>query len=231
MSFRVGRSRSSSRQGSDSPLHLRVLCTPSRCHIASGLISLGLLLLIVWMWTHPETIAADRIHQPEQIQDAVTLISSCDQMQNQFELASKRRQKNHDRIEQIAKWLPANPAWDRIRSQFQSIAAANEVQLISLERGSQHEGTRVAVLDARCEIRGSYASICQFLGQVIEVEQPIWCSEIRVVRTNDSTDVPGPDRSSNHPRTCLATISLRIPYAGKDTTAAKLLQRRSSDET
>ena len=54
---------------------LRLLCTPMRSHLASGLAAIVLIAVIAWIWCHPQTLATDHAHMQEQIDDAINLIS------------------------------------------------------------------------------------------------------------------------------------------------------------
>jgi len=223
--------RADSVLGADTPLPLRLLCTPLRCHIASGIVAAGLIAIAGWMGVHPEWLATDRSHTPEQIEDAITLISSRNQMHNRFNKAAEKRSRNQVRIDQISQWLPASRSWDNVRSTLQNIAASCDVTLISLDRGSSHNGKRVTVLDSKCEIQGSYEGICKFLQQIVTTDLPIWCSEIRVVRGEEWSRFSANPSANSQPVNCLASLSLRIPFAGKDTTAAKLLVRSHDNES
>ena len=217
--------------GADPSPHLRWVSTPLRCHVVCGIIATGLIAVASSIWIYPETLAADQSHSPQQIADAIELISSRNRLQNQFNRADERRRLNQQRVDQIAAWLPQHRSWENVRSSLQNEAAACDVQLIALDRGRPHTGKRIAVLDADCEIRGSYPDVCRFLQRIVTADLPIWCDEIRLVRADTDDRLAATHAGNPPPVRCLATVSLRIPSVGKDTTAAKLLKRRSDHET
>lgn len=215
----------------EAPWLLRTLSTPLRSHLACGVCAIGLIGLASWIWLHPDSLATDRAHTQTQIEDAIALVSSRDRLQNRYEKASDQRQRFQNRIDQIADWLPPDRSWESIRLDLQTAAATCDVQLIALERDAAHYGSRVAVIEVRCEAQGAYANICRFLQYVAEQKHPIWCDEVRLVRNGPKNRLSRPIVSDHQSVECLATLSLRAPLAGKETTAAKLLQRRRHDET
>ncbi|MDV6033537.1 MAG: hypothetical protein F9B45_26290 [Phycisphaera sp. RhM] len=223
--------RSKAGSGAESTSLLRWVSTPLRCHVVCGIIASGLIALASTIWIYPEILAADQPYRPQQIAEAIELISSRNRLQNQFNQADQRRRLTQERIEQIAAWLPQDRSWENVRSSLQNEAAACDVQLTALDRGRAHQGKRIAVLDAECEIRGSYPDVCRFLQRIVTADLPIWCDEIRLVRADHDHHAAATHDVHPAPVRCLATVSLRIPSAGKDTTAAKLLKRRSEDET
>ncbi|MCS7467893.1 hypothetical protein NZK35_14665 [Stieleria sp. ICT_E10.1] len=223
--------RSKTRSGAQSSSHLRWITTPLRCHVLCGIIASVLIAITSTIWIYPEILAADQPYRPQQIAEANELISNRNRLQNQFDQADQRRRLTQERIEQIAAWLPQNRFWENVRSSLQNAAAACEVQLIALDRGRPHQGKRIAVLEADCEIRGSYPDVCRFLQRIVTADLPIWCDEIRLVRADRDHHAAATQDGNPAPVRCLATVSLRIPSAGKDTTAAKLLKRRSEHET
>ena len=210
-----------------SPWLRRLLCTPLRCHVVGSVLALTLVALTSWIWIHPETLSADHRHTPKQIEDAISLISSSDRLQNRFKDAADQRNLHEDRIEEIATWLPAERSWDNVRSTLQSLSASSNVQMIALDRGNIHLGARIAVLDTRCEVQGSFPNVCDFLQRIVDQDLPIWCDEIRMVRGESTNRYEDRRGGGGHSIPCLATLSLRVPFAGEDTTAAKLLQRRT----
>lgn len=213
------------------PWLLRVLNTPLRSHVASGVLAGILVASMAWLWFHPESLAGDRTHQPELIADATNLVSNRQNLQNRFAAATAHRDRCNHRIDEIIHWLPDSRSWESIRASLRTVAASNEVQLISLDRGKTHQGARVAVISTRCEIHGTYNHICAFLSQLALLDWPIWCDEIRIVRDNqvDQSEVESIDSRASVE--CVATLSLRSPFAGKKTTAGKLIQRRATDES
>ncbi|QDV43342.1 hypothetical protein Enr13x_31970 [Stieleria neptunia] len=223
--------RNNARWGTEPAPHLRWVSTPLRCHVVCGIIATGLIALASTIWIYPEILAADPSHSPQQIADAIELISSRNRLQNEFNQADERRRLTQQRIDQIAAWLPHNRSWENVRSSLQNEAAACGVQLIALDRGRPHQGKRIAVLEAECEIRGSYPDICRFLQRSVTADLPIWCDEIRLIRAAPDDRAAAAHAGNPDPVRCLATVSLRIPSAGKDTTAAKLLKRSSDHET
>lgn len=224
-----GRFNTHSRSAASS-FPLRLLCTPLRSHLASGLAAIVLIAVIAWIWCHPQTLATDHSHTQEQIDDAINLISSRERLQNRFNEATTKQNEFHQRMDAIAGWLPEKRSWESVRQSLQAVAASADVQLIGLDRGASHHGTRVAVIDARCEIQGSYPGICEFMQQLVMMEAPIWCDEVRIVR-GDENELLDRDKANESDGSvlCLATLSLRAPFAGSETAAGKLLQRRPND--
>ncbi|MCA9140371.1 MAG: hypothetical protein KDB00_26550 [Planctomycetales bacterium] len=222
--------RNRSAVANEVPWHLRMLSTPLRSHFACGTCAVTLIGLITWLWIHPDSLASDRYHTQSQIDDAIKLVSSRHRMQNRFQSATDRRSDFDSRIEHIAEWLPEERSWESIRQNLQSVAAATNVQMTALERRTTHYGTRVAVIELRCESQGTYADVCRFLQQIADQKMPIWCDEVRLVRSGQSNLGDRYSSDEGRPVVCLATLSLRAPFAGQETTAAKLLQRRADDE-
>ncbi|WP_182870377.1 hypothetical protein [Stieleria mannarensis] len=222
--------RGTNKRRSHSPLVVRWLNTPLRCHLVCGIIAVGLVAVTCLLWLRPESLAADRTHQPQEIAEAIELISNRNQFRNQFRHAQQQREQNRLRVDRIADWLPENRSWEDVRSVLQDVAADSGVQLVTMDRGTTHGGIRVAVLDTECEIQGTYGNVCKFLHQIVTAELPIWCDEIQVVRADGSNRPAEASGGDQPPVRCLATLSLRVPYAGKATTAAKLLRQRSDDD-
>ncbi|QEF99694.1 hypothetical protein Mal15_37600 [Stieleria maiorica] len=216
---------------SRSPLMVHWLNTPLRCHVVCGISAFALVASSCLLWLRPELLAADRTHQPQEIAQAIELISNRNQFRNQYRQAQQQREENQSRVDRIAGWLPESRSWEDVRSVLQDLATDCDVQLVTMDRGTTHGGIRVAVLDTECEIQGTYGNVCEFLHRIVAAELPIWCDEIQVVRAEGAKRPAEASRGNHPPVRCLATLSLRVPYAGKATTAAKLLQRRSDDDS
>ncbi len=206
-----------------------VLATPFRCHAICSTIAALLLIAIGWIWIHPEWLASDPNCPPELQQENVQLISMRDQLMNDYHRADQINKRQRANIRDIQAWLPERQPWDQIRSSVQSVAIQSHVQLVALDRGKTHAGTRVSVQEALCEVHGSYSHLCQFLKRLSELPSPFWCGEIRMVRKQDLARESSMGDAT--PR-CLATLTIRVPFAGKGTIAKKLLNRiQEGDET
>ncbi len=211
-------------------LLLRLLSNPARSHAVSACVAVVLSSLVAWIWIYPETLSADRSHTKTQIDDAVNLINNGGALRLRFQKADEQHRQFEARINEISEWLPEKRTFESIRSELQSLASRADVQLIALDRGNTNVGTRVAVLNTRLEIQGSYKDICRFVKELAELDAPIWCDEVRIVRGNQFRDDDDGHAAANQVK-CLATLSLRAPYAGGETTGGKLLLRRNHNAT
>lgn len=215
---------------SHSPLSRRtnLFDTPLKCHAIGVTLAVVLLGINTWVWFHPSSLAPQSAHTETEIDEAIQLITNRDEIRTRFALAEQEHKSQLDAIHEIENWLPESRNWSEVRAIIQALCAESEVQLVAIEQGSQHVGQRVAVLETRCEIQGTYVDLCSFLQKLPQIDLPLWCDEVRVVRSDEAASLEAPQGDPNRETLCLATVSIRVPFAGKGTTAEKLLKRRRS---
>ncbi|MEL6110186.1 MAG: hypothetical protein AAFU85_29585 [Planctomycetota bacterium] len=196
------------------------LATSTRCHLLGVTTTTLLLLAISWLWSNPTLFTADGNYSEAELTESIQLISSSSALQNRYAAVKQRRDESDTLIDSVEAWLPREQNWSMLRGSLQTLADEQDLDVIALERGSEHFGTRVSILDIHCEVEGSYFNVCKFLERLSNREHPLWCDEIRLQRENEDTPV-GPSRQE---RVCVAVMSLRAPFAGKGSDAQKLLE-------
>lgn len=194
------------------------LATSTRCHLLGVTATACLLLANSWLWSNPTIFTADRNHSEAELTESIQLISSSSALQNQYAAVKQQREESDALIDAVEAWLPREQNWTTLRATLQALADEQGLDVIALERGSEHFGTRVAVIDIHCEVEGTYFGVCKFLQQLSNRERPLWCDEIRLQRENEDA----PEGQSPKQRFCVAVMSLRAPFAGKDSHAQKL---------
>jgi hypothetical protein len=191
--------------------------TVASCHLIGGLLSIAVILCTAWIWSlsrHTDT-AIQVGDQVVTLQEAETLINNAEQWRSIHTSCLQKANEIQDRSQLIADWLPESIEWDATQAALESIIRNADVELLSLERGAESIGTRVGVIQATCEIEGSYIGICRVLNGIVNCDQPIACSEIKLHRLRDA-DVSGPT-------TCRAKLVFRIPFAAKGSAANQVL--------
>ena len=139
---------------------------------------------------------------------------------------SEAHATNSDRFrdaETIRTWLPTQRDWIETRTSLQELADSCDLRIAALEQGNKHFGKRVSVFELRCELIGNYVDVCHFLQRLSELAEPIWCDEARLLRNEDDDRL----RDQNIGE-CVASLSLRAPFAGKGSAAEKLFLLRQS---
>lgn len=185
----------------------RVLCTPMRCQVCSVSIALVIIGCMVAVVQNKLWFAKDLVHSSEQVEDSIKLVSESQHWRDKYAgLVSVSRETN-DRLAEVRRWLPEEIDWLEAEDGIRIVAIKCNVQVTVDRKGDPHVGKRVGIVQANCIVNGSYEDVCQFLHELPNLERPIWCSSIRVIR--ESTG-------------CIATLKLRMPYAAKDTVAEKL---------
>lgn len=197
-----------------------------RCHLFGAVVTLAMAGALAWVVTRGDTFWKTLLPPDPEIDlvDAVALVDQHERWQSREVAAKQKRRNLGARVRAIRGWLPEAVDWEVVRQDFESMADAADVSILDLDPGESQIGGRVGVLQVTCRLRGDYASFCRLLHQLAHQDQPIWCHEIRLERAPASpaegTVVPG--------KPCLATLSLRIPYAAAGTAAGKLLQEELS---
>ena len=196
------------------------LATSTRCHVLGMAVSTILVLAIGWLWTDPAIFVSDPNHSEAELNESIQLISSSSALRNQYLAAKRTREESEAVIDAVRLWLPTERDWTTLRAAIQMLAGECDLQVIALERGNEHFGSRVSVLDVHCELEGNYIDLCKFLEKLPKMQQPIWSDEIRIQREDDQLQSSPSDRA----QLCVAVLSLRAPFAGKGSAAQKLLQ-------
>jgi hypothetical protein len=157
--------------------------------------------------------------------DAATLIDNADQWRQLYTVNYRRSQAMDQHAASIADWLPTSVDWPNVENDIRLMGQSASLKVLSIKKGDRYVGTRVGVLSARCDVKGSYASLCRFLSGLSHRSLPMACSEIELQRTSETAE-----GDNAHPTPhCRATLSLRIPYAASGTAAGRLL--RIGDES
>ena len=199
--------------------------TPFRCHVGGVLACSSLVVINALVWLDPNRFS-DPKHTREQLEESIRLVASRDSLQTRFEAAEKVNALRHAEIEAVTEWLPAETSWSEMRRSIQLLAAECDVEVVGLDAGNEHLGSRVGVLDTHCEIQGRYHDICRFLHRLASQERPVWCDEARLVRPDRNLTVERVLETPDEDAGCTATLSLRMPFAGTGTAADRLLQLR-----
>lgn len=199
--------------GTPASLLGRTLCTPMRCQVFSASIALVIIGCMVAVVQNKLWFAKDSVHSSEQVEDSIKLVSESKQWRDKYaELVSFSRQTS-GRITEVRRWLPKEIDWREAEDRIRTVAIKCNVQVTVDRKGDSRRGKRVGIVPANCIVNGSYEDVCQFLHELPNLERPIWCSSIRIIR--ESTG-------------CIATLKLRMPYAAKDTVAEKLFAAGAS---
>ncbi|MEO1525939.1 MAG: type 4a pilus biogenesis protein PilO [Planctomycetota bacterium] len=195
------------------------LGTSTRCHMLGAAVSSLLVIAIFWLWSDPVLLVNDPKHSPEQLAESIRLISSGSALRNEYQQVMRTRDETQVLVDDARQWLPTSIEWTALRTSLQAQAIEHGLDVISLERGNEHKGERVSVLDVHCELEGSYLEVCQFLEALAAAKRPMWCDEIRLQREDNEirSGTPGTTR-------CLAVLSLRAPFAGEGTVGERLLK-------
>lgn len=188
-----------------------------RCHIMGGLLSIVVVFCSTWMWSisraanHMIEIDGQFVDQNE----AESLIKNAGHWRSIHSESLTRANRVRERSNLLSSWLPQTVNWNQFSESIETLAEEASVKLLSLEMGTDTVGQRVGVLQATCQIEGSYIGICQVLDGVARRDQPIACSEIELHR------LPTTDRSK--PIKCRASLTFRIPFAGTGSAAHQVL--------
>ena len=204
----------------------KLFATAIRCHCFAVIASTLMASLIGWIWVNQEWFAADPYQTTEKIEHARMLISESDQWTKRFNESRQLAMKNAKRTGEIRAWLPKSIDWEVSSATIEELASRNELQLILLERDDDASGSRVSVAQANCMLSGSFEHICQFLDALPKMSHPIWCDSLQLALDQNQAALPNADSQIQadevYSRRCTATLTLRLPFAGKNTAAEKL---------
>jgi hypothetical protein len=199
----------------------RLTSTVTRCHLLGSITSIALIIFITWVWSrnqvHVTTIqVGDMVID---LNEATALNENADQWRQLYTVNFRRSQSVEERADLINAWLPQSVDWPNTEQDIRSIGDSVELTTLVIKRGKSHVGMRVGVVVATCEVEGSYQSLCRFLSELKDRPQPIACSEIKLQRLGESTNI----ESEGPSQPCKATLTLRIPFAAMGTAAGQLL--------
>ena len=197
-----------------------LLASRARCHLLGGSLSLALATGIAWIWFNADYFAKDERYSLKQIEQATQLVSEADSLRRTYADHVLVTNQNAVRKKEIEQWLPLAIDWNKASGQIDDLADEHNLRLTSLHRGDEMKGGRVAVQKATCEVVGSYSDLCKFLHEIANGPQPVWCDSIRIHRVQDE---------DAEAATCTASVSLRLPFAGPNTIAGKLLRSERPD--
>ena len=189
--------------------------TPRRCHIVGGVIACSLIVASGWMSAKGREVFRDRKHSQYKIAESAQLISQASNLRSEHELELKLSKRYETELAEIKQWLPESVDWKTSKQTFKELAEKSGVQMLSVERKSSHLGSRVHVLSAKCEVNGTYTQVCKFIHSLTSLSKPVWCDSVQLKR-NERVSEPG------EAIRCDATLTLRMPFVGDDTTAEKL---------
>lgn len=198
----------------------RLTSTVNRCHVLGAVAATALIVGIGWISSFRSDVAEiDCGGTLVNLNDARALIENADQWRRQYTIEYTRSREVDKLANSISLWLPRAVDEQRVEQGVRAFGDQTETTILSYERGDQHIGKRVGVATATCTVQTTYRSLCEFLNALSQRPQPIACSEIRIHRV--ITDEGSVSQSTE--TTCTATLSLRIPFAGKGTAAGRLL--------
>ncbi len=191
-------------------------------HVTGAMISIAILAAIAYVWSQRGAMVS-RFTAGEvviDIEDASQLIANADHWRQQYSTAFRESEAIDARVASIRKWLPQQPDLDATQSIVRSLAETHGISLIAFEPQGTHIGQRVGVVTANCHLDGSFANVCRFLHAASSRETGIACDRVVLERVPPQ---PGVEVSGLSP--CAAIVSLRIPFAADNTSAAKLLSQ------
>jgi hypothetical protein len=207
----------------------RITASVPRCHLLGAMTAVVLLACIAWVGSRSRL-------DPKSIQygdtlvdlaDAATLIDNADRWRQLYTVNYRRSQTIDSHAASIADWLPMFVDWPAAERDIRSLGQSASLKVLSIEKGNRYVGTRVGVLSARCDVQGTYASVCRFLSGLSSRELPIACNQIELHRINAMAE-----GNLDHPTPlCRATLSLRIPYAADGTAAARLFTSETQHDS
>jgi Tfp pilus assembly protein PilO len=199
--------------------------TVVRCHLWGSLLSVALIMGIVWVGSLNDGLEQEVVAGGITIDlyDAALLIDNADQWWTIYAKNMQQKQALQARIEQVGAWLPRSCDWAIVEKNIRELAAVQGLKISAVQQGQRHVGIRVGVITVACEVTGSYESLCQFINQLSKQTHPIACSEIKL------TCAPSDQTEGLHNAvSCLASLTLRVPFAAKDSIADQLLAEKNN---
>ncbi len=162
----------------------RLFASPSGCHLLGISLSLSLIVstALFWYRSNAAVTTVDWGDAVIDVADAAQLVSDAENWRQKHTLLFQDSQAIDSRVATIAKWLPPTADWDVTEKEIRTVAQSAGVNVVSLDEGGRHVGTRVGVAAATCRIDGSYQAICRFLVAIANRDQPIECHEIKMQR-------------------------------------------------
>lgn len=206
----------------------RVAATVPRGHFVGAVASIALILCTGWVWSlnarSAQTLECEGTLVD--LNDARALIANSGQWRKQYTITWAASKNVDSQVAEISRWLPRDTDWAELERTLRTLAASSEIKVMSVQKGDCHVGSRVGILLATCNVRGTYKSLCEFLNQLTSQSRPLACSAIKLQRVPQQTADANLDSSQGQ---CAATITLRIPYAEKGTVAGRLLSTGNKD--
>ena len=197
-----------------------------RCHLVGAAVTLTLAGATGWVVTRGDAFWKTLLPSDPTIglAEAASLIEQQPRWEKREAALRQRRADALARAEVIRRWLPASvDSMVAAREDLETLIGESDLSLLDLEQGDPQQGGRLGVVPVTCRVRGTYPAICQLLKSLATRPQPAWCSGIRIERAPtspaDGAVVPG--------EPCLATLSLRLPFAAPGTAAGRLLAQDS----
>ncbi|MFK8111801.1 MAG: hypothetical protein AB8B91_06350 [Rubripirellula sp.] len=190
--------------------------TSMRCHVLGATLTTLLILATAWVWSWNYSMNDADSSGVTELSDAISLINDAEQWRQQYTENYEHSGLIDARVASIGNWLPRQLEWSEMEAAVRSSIKQSGLQMRSIQQGKRHVGLRVGVITARCEVEGSYESLCRFLNDISTEKYTIHCSELAVARAEANKDQP----SMSH---CQGSITLRMPFAASTSTAGKLL--------
>ncbi len=211
----------------DLGLFTRLTSTVNRCHMLGAIVATALMLGIGWVWSfnQSEVLQIECGGTVVNLDDARGLIENANQWRQQYTVGYTESQDIDKLVKSISMWLPKSVDWSTAERDIRSIGTTTEMTILAIEQGDHHVGKRVGIVTATCSVQGSFHSLCEFLNELSKRPHPIACSEITLHRlTADEKRDAGTAKTG-----CIATLSLRIPFAASGTAAGQLLSTENKN--
>lgn len=206
----------------------RLLHSPIRCHCFSSVLCLVIAAGIGWVWVNSEEFAFDDRHSSEEIERVSQLLTCRDAWRSSRLMHEQVYNEQQSQIGTIQAWLPESVDWDESESVIRAAASQHGVTVVDIEENGTSVGARVAFTSANCQLNGDLIGLCKMMKQLSNMEQPIWCVSLRLrpfqreSTLQDDADSVDDDPSQDPQHSVTATLTLRIPFAGKNSAAKKM---------
>lgn len=173
-------------------------------HVVCLLICSSLGFGCFYFASRPNEILYEYIDLPMPIEEAERLVASATSWKSGLQEEQQRELALMHRATQVTQWLPYERDWSHSMQAVQQLAERCNVELIEMAPGEEFTGERVKVQTAVCQLGGTFAEVCRFLGGLPQLESPVWASEMTMELDSNAGKLT-------------VVAHLRFPFAGQET--------------